>query len=92
MVNRRQPEADAVKAHPHAKATLARLLTSDAIRPEHRAAAWYMQISNGKIAKEKFRKFFDTQLKKLYGDETVRAARRQEKQCKSEIFLYAKFI
>ncbi len=75
MANGRSPQADAVKAHPYVKTHLARLLKSGVIKPVLRAAHWYNEISGDKIPKEKFRKFFDTQLKKHYDEDLVRSSR-----------------
>ena len=73
------PQPDSVKANPQAKMKFARLLRSAEILPGHRSCQWYPEIVEGKTSKEKFRKFFDVQVKKHYGDGTVRAARSPKK-------------
>ena len=73
------PQPESVKANPQAKMKFARLLQSGEILPGHRSRQWYPEIAEGKISKEKFRKFFDVQVKKHYGDGTVRAARSRKK-------------
>lgn len=62
------PAVDSIKANPGEKAKLARLMKSGAVRLAHRAAQWYKEVSGGKIAKEKWRKFFDTELKRHYSE------------------------
>ena len=87
MVRGRLAQPDSVKANPHSKVMLAPLLQSGAIKPSHRAAQWHMEVTQGKIAKEKFRKFFDVQLKKHYGEFAVRTARSQKGNRMSQFFI-----
>ena len=86
------PQPNAVKAHPQAKILFTRMLNSGSIKPGHRATQFYEEITGREIAKDKFRKFFDASLKKLQGEESVRAAQNKGIESKTCITLLAKFF
>ena len=76
----KQPGPDCVRANPKDKTAQAQLLKSGEVKPVPRACQWHGEISEGKISEEKFRKLFDVQLSKHYGNDLVCTARSESRR------------